>query len=93
LRPVEASGLTEGSSIKQLTAFGYAGSERRHAVATSDDYAIPASQPRSRPVLQSMERPPDGGLSEQKMAEYLRPYACFEAARAIGVHPSSLPFT
>jgi hypothetical protein len=44
LRPVEAIGLTAGGSIKQLTAFDYAGSELRQVVAASDEYAIPASQ-------------------------------------------------
>ena len=37
----------------------------------------------------SKERLPDGGLSEQTMAEHLRPYAHFVAAGAIGVHSSS----
>jgi hypothetical protein len=42
-------------------------------------------------VLRSMERPPDGFLSGQKMAEYLRPYAGFEAACAIGVLSNRIP--
>jgi hypothetical protein len=44
LRPVEAIGLTAGGSIKQLTAFGYAGSELWQLVVASDEYAIPASR-------------------------------------------------
>jgi hypothetical protein len=49
LRPVEAIGLTAGGSIKQLTAFGYAGSELRQVVVASDEYAIPASRQAIRP--------------------------------------------
>jgi hypothetical protein len=45
LQPVEAIGLTAGGSIKQLTAFDYAGSEVRKRMAASDDYAIPARRP------------------------------------------------
>jgi len=40
----EIIGLTAGGSIRQLTAFDYAGSELRRVVVASAEYAIPASQ-------------------------------------------------
>ena len=66
LRPVEAIGLTAEGSIKQLTAFDYAGSELRQAVVAPDEYAIPAKQ---RGNLEIKERPHSGGLSGAPTAE------------------------
>jgi hypothetical protein len=82
LRLVEAIGLTSGDSIKQLTAFDYAGSELRQVVLASDDYAIPARRRGDREIE---ERPPSGGLSGETDGRVLRPYVGFVAALAIGV--------
>jgi len=86
LRLVDAIGLAVRGSIKQLTAFGYAGSEVRRRVRRFGEYAIPASGNWS----EIKERAPARALSGQEGDATLRPYAGLVAALAIGIHSNGV---